>query len=79
MVKKKDIQQVEAVACEFNMTEEERRDFGDFLEIEKATGNGDTKNKYGDFTYHELRQKAQEFLGLDKSIESCNHEYKLSS
>lgn len=45
------------------MTEEERRDFGDFLEEEKAAGNGGTKNEPGDFTYQELRQKAREFLG----------------
>ncbi len=66
MVKKKDIQQVEAVAREFNMTEEERRDFGDFLEEEKAVGNGGTKNERGDFTYQELRQKARDFLGLNQ-------------
>ena len=65
LVKKKDIQQVEAVAREFNMTEEDRRDFGEFLESEKATGNGGTKNERGDFTYQELKQKAREFLGLD--------------
>lgn len=64
MVKKKDIQQVEAVAREFNMTEEERREFGDFLEDEKAVGNGGTKNERGDFSYQELRQKAREFLDL---------------
>ena len=46
------------------MTEEERREFGDFLEDEKAAGNGGTKNKRGDFTYLELRQKAIDFLGL---------------
>jgi hypothetical protein len=61
---KKDIQQIQAVAKEYNMTEEERRDFGDFLEEEKATGNGGTKNNRGDFTYQELKQKAREFLGL---------------
>jgi hypothetical protein len=54
LVKKKDIQQVEAVAREFNMTEEERREFGDFLSEEKATGNGGTKNQRGDFTYQQL-------------------------
>ena len=64
-VKKKDIQQVEAVVREFNMNEEDRRDFGDFLESEKAIGNGGTKNERGDFTYQELKQKAREFLGLD--------------
>lgn len=66
MGKKKDIQQVEAIAREFNMTEEERRDFGDFLEEEKAVGNGGTKNERGDFTYQELIQKAREFLGFSK-------------
>jgi hypothetical protein len=62
--KKKDIQQVEAVSREFNMTEEERRDFGDFLEAEKLAGNGGTKNERGDFTYQDLKQKARIFLGL---------------
>ncbi len=57
---------MEAVAREFNMTEEERRDFGDFLEEEKAVGNGGTKNERGDFTYQELRQKARDFLGLNQ-------------
>lgn len=61
---KKDIQQVEAVAKEFNMTQEERREFGDFLEEEKLSGNGGTQNDRGDFTYEELRQKAHEFLRL---------------
>jgi len=41
--KKKDIQQVEAVAKEFNMDESERRDFGDFLEEEKASVNREPK------------------------------------
>ncbi|RUS97000.1 hypothetical protein DSM106972_085500 [Dulcicalothrix desertica PCC 7102] len=61
---KKDIQQLEAVAREFDMTEEERRDFGDFIEEEKESGNVGTKHERGDFTYQELRQKAREFLGL---------------
>ena len=65
MVKKKDIQQVEAVAYAFNMTEEDRRDFGDFLEEEKTIGNGGTKNERGDFTYQELRQKARDFLRIN--------------
>lgn len=55
---------MEAVAREFNMNESERRDFGDFLEEEKAAGNGGTKNNRGDFTYQELQQKARDFLGL---------------
>lgn len=64
--KKKDIKEVEAIADEFKMSPEARRDFGDFLEDEKATGNGGTKNERGDFTYSELRQKACEFLDLNK-------------
>ena len=64
MGKKKDIQQVEAVAREFNMNESERRDFGDFIKEEKAAGNGGTKNERGDFTYQELQQKARDFLGI---------------
>lgn len=64
MGRKKDIQQVEVVARECKMTPEERRDFGDFLEAEKLSGNSGTQNERGDFTYEELRQKALEFLGL---------------
>jgi hypothetical protein len=63
--RKEDIRQVKAVAGEFNKSEEERRDFGDFLEQEKAIGNGGSKSERGDFTYPELRQKAREFLNLD--------------
>lgn len=64
MGKKRDIQQIETIAKEFKMTQEERRDFGDFLEIEIIKGQGGTKNDRVDFTYEELRQKAREFLGL---------------
>ena len=64
MGKKRDIQQIETIAKEFKMTQEERRDFGDFLEIEKIKGPGGTKNDRVDFTYEELRQKVREFLGL---------------
>ena len=46
------------------MNESERRDFGDFIEEEKAAGNVGTKNERGDFTYQELQQKACEFLGI---------------
>lgn len=57
---------MEAVAREFGMSAEERRDFGDFLEAEKAVGNGGTLNERGDFTYQELQQKAVEFLGEEQ-------------
>ncbi len=63
MGRKYDLRQVDAIAKEFNMTGEERKAFGIFLEEEKRTGNGGTLNSRGDFTYAELRQKAQEFLG----------------
>lgn len=53
---------MEAVAQEFRMTAEQRREFGDFLEAEKAVGNCGTLNERGDFTYQELRQKARQFL-----------------
>jgi hypothetical protein len=33
------------------------------LEDEKAAGYGGTKNRRGDFTMAELREKAREFLG----------------
>lgn len=61
---KKDIQQVEMIAKEFNLTQQERREFGDFLEEEKVNGNGGTQSDRGDFIYGELRQKAREFLEL---------------
>jgi hypothetical protein len=62
MGKKRDIQQVEAIAREFNMSLEIRKSFGLFLEEEKANRYGGTANSRGDFTYEELRQKAKEFL-----------------
>jgi len=45
------------------MNRSQRFEFGDFLEDEKAAGNGGTKNRRGDFTMPELRTKAREFLG----------------
>jgi len=47
------------------MTEEERDEFGDFLEEEKRCGRGGTKNDRGDFKWNELEEKAREFLGLE--------------
>jgi hypothetical protein len=61
--RKRDIKQVDDVAKEFRMTPEQRRDFGDFLEAEKAAGHGGTLER-GDFTFQELRAKATEFLGI---------------
>ena len=59
---KGDIKQVDDVAKEVGMKPEERQEFGDWLEAEKAAGNGGTANDRGDFTYRELRQKAAEFM-----------------
>jgi hypothetical protein len=64
MSKKPDLRQVDDVAHEFDMSEVERIEFGDFLEDCKAHGDRGTKNDRGDFTWPELRQKAKEFLGL---------------
>jgi len=46
------------------MDPETRREFGDFLEQCKRTGDRGTKNKRGDYTEAELQKKAKEFLGL---------------
>ena len=62
--RKEDLKQVDDVAREFEMSKERRRDFGEFLESEKAAGNGGSANDRGDFTYQELRTKAAEFLQL---------------
>ena len=62
MGKKRDIRQIEAIAKEFDMDSEERREFGDYIEAckrggERGTGEG------GDFTCEELRAKVPEFRG----------------
>ncbi|CAD5926532.1 hypothetical protein PCC9214_01003 [Planktothrix tepida] len=62
MGRKRDLRQVDAIAKEFKMGGELRIAFGLFLEEEKKNGYGGTLNRRGDFTYEELRQKAQEFL-----------------
>ena len=54
MAKKRDIRQIEAIAKEFGMDFEERREFSDWIEDckrrdEKGSG------KEGDFTYNEFR------------------------
>jgi hypothetical protein len=63
MGRKEDIKEVERIARKHGMTEEQRRDFGDFLEECKREGDGGTKNERGDFTWDELDRKAREFLG----------------
>jgi hypothetical protein len=63
--RERDLEQIEAVAREFGMSRRQRFEFGDFVEGEKAAGNVGSKNRRGDFTIGELRQKAREFLGAD--------------
>ena len=63
--KKDDIRQIDAIATQFGMDPETRREFGDYLEECKRSGDGGSKNDRGDFTWSELEQKAREFLGLD--------------
>jgi len=62
MGRKRDIRQIEAIAIEFDMDPEERREFGDYIEECKRIGEfGSGPN--GDFTYGELRDKVPEFRG----------------
>ncbi len=62
MPREHDLEQIEAVANELGMNRKQRFEFGDFVEDEKAAGDGGTKNLRGDFTMSELREKAREFL-----------------
>ena len=62
MGKKRDIRQIEAIAREFGMDPDERREFGDYVEDCKRSGERGSGNA-GDFTYDELRAKVTEFRG----------------
>jgi hypothetical protein len=62
MSKKRDIRQIEAIAREFGMDPEERREFGDYIEDCKRRGERGS-GEGGDFTYPELRAKVSEFRG----------------
>lgn len=62
MGKKRDIQQINAIAREFHLLDELRDSFGEFIEEQKSLGYGGSLNAKKDFTYQELRQKAKEFL-----------------
>ncbi len=64
MGRKSDLKEVDAIADDFGMSDEERFEFGDFLEECKANGDRGSKNDRGDFTWSELKAKAREFLGL---------------
>jgi len=60
MSKKRDIRQIEAIAKEFEMDSDERREFGDYIEDCKRRGETGAGTA-GDFTYSELRVKVGEF------------------
>lgn len=62
-----DIREVNAVANHYGMAPEVRAAFGLWLEEEKKHGERGTRNKRGDFTYQELRHKAEEFMALQGS------------
>jgi hypothetical protein len=62
MARKRDIQQIEAIAREFQMDHMERREFGDYVEECKRSGEKGSGPR-GDFTYEELRKLAREFRG----------------
>lgn len=62
MGRKRDLRQIEAIAAEFAMDPDERREYGDYVEECKRGGEyGSGEN--GDFSYQELRDKAAEFRG----------------
>jgi hypothetical protein len=65
MARKQDIRDVEAIAAQFGMDADTRRDFGDFLEQCKRAGDLGTRNDRGDFIWAEMEAKAREFLGLE--------------
>ena len=62
MGRKRDIRQIEAIAKEFGMGPDERREFGDYIEDCKRMGEKGS-GRDGDFTYAELRDKVPEFRG----------------
>ena len=62
MGRKRDIRQIEAIALEFRMDDDERREFGDYVEECKRQGEHGA-GEFGDFTFAELRALAREFRG----------------
>ena len=65
MGRKQDIREIDQIAKQFGMDEETRKEFGDYLEDCKHSGERGTKNARGDFTWAELEHRAREFLGLN--------------
>ena len=62
MARKRDIRQIEAIAVEFGMDPDERREFGDYIEGCKRNGERGS-GPDGDFSYAELRERVAEFRG----------------
>ncbi len=65
---KDDIKQVNEIGKKHNLNTRQRKEFGKFLENEKKKGRIGTKNERGDYTWHELDQKALEFLAKTKTV-----------
>jgi hypothetical protein len=51
MPRDRDTKQVDDIANQYHMTEDERREFGDYIEDLKHEGFRGSKNDRGDFTY----------------------------
>ena len=68
MGRKPDIRQVDQVSRRLGMDDEERDEFGRYLEMCKDVGDRGTVNSRGDFTWDELMRKGREFLGLDEEV-----------
>ena len=62
MGRKRDLRQLEAIAKEFGMDPDERREFGDYIEDGKRQGERGS-GQDGDFTYAALRDKVSELRG----------------
>lgn len=65
MGRRRDIRQIEAIAREFDMDPEERREYGDYIEECKRSGEKGT-GQNGDLIYDELRIKVSEFRGENR-------------
>lgn len=53
------------------MDKQQRRDFGDYLEDCKNSGDRGTRNDRGDFTWPELEEEAREFLAEESDDSWC--------
>jgi hypothetical protein len=67
--RKRDLRDVERVAKRFGMDPDTRREFGDFLEQSKRSGDRGSRNNRGDYTWPELNGlsltlRLKNFLGI---------------